>query len=393
MYDLDNANDVPGETKKYEPEAIIHFDEKDRGILEIKVNRNETLIREKLKNINNKVKFNNILILYIDSISRFQFLKRMPITRKVLEKYYSDDITNLKDEKYINFQFLKYLNFEVKTPINTVPMFLGVPYIFDENKPEYGIHLNKYLDQQGYITAFGNEQCAKVSFDVNPKDIKHLQFYPYDHEIAEIFCDPHFSNPDRMWNFLKGVNSVTRRCLYGKDTYNILFDFGKKFLKAYEDYPRKFLRIGLLQAHETSLEVIKYMDKDFSIFLENFINSYYNKDWAIFIVSDHGNGITFYRTEQWRKEMSFGTLFLLLPKTNISNFNINVIRDNEQKVVTPYDIHNTLLDMIGLNREYFNKKGNSTLDFVDSTFKNCEFFMNELRETRREYCTCIPYNK
>ena len=203
MYDLDNANDVPGETKKYEPEAIIHFDEKDRGILEIKVNRNETLIREKLKNINNKVKFNNILILYIDSISRFQFLKRMPITRKVLEKYYSDDITNLKDEKYINFQFLKYLNFEVKTPINTVPMFLGVPYIFDENKPEYGIHINKYLDQQGYITAFGNDQCAKVSFDINPKDIKHLQFYPYDHEIQKFFVTLIFQTQIKFGIFLR----------------------------------------------------------------------------------------------------------------------------------------------------------------------------------------------
>ena len=188
------------------------------------------------------------------------------------------------------------------------------------------------------------------------------------------------------------MNCVTKRCLYGKETYRHLFDFGEKFLKAYEDYPRIFLRLAFLEAHETSLEVIKYMDKDFSIFLNDFIEKYYDKNYAIFIVADHGNGLTIFRGEDWRKEVSFATFFMMLPNNNNNNINISIIRENEQRLVTPYDIFNTLVDMIGFNKTYFNSKGNSTLEKVEAKFKTCQFFENEMREIRKDYCTCIPYN-
>ena len=318
MYDLDNLNNVSEEYKKYEPEAIVHFDDNGKGTLEIKVNKNETLIKEKLENINKTknepVKFDNILFLYIDSLSRVQFFKRMPLTREVLEKFYSEDISNLKDEKYLTFQFLKYLNFEVKTTINTVPMFAGGPYFNFENKTIAGILITKYLNDHGYITAFGSEQCAKVIFDLFPGALNHITIYPFDHEINEIFCEPNYICPERFFNNLRGINSVTKRCLYGKETYKHLFDFGEKFLKTYEDYPRKFLRLAFFEAHEKSLEVIKYMDKDFSVFLNNFIENNYDKNYAIFIVTDHGNGLTIFRGEDWRKEVSFATFFILLPK-------------------------------------------------------------------------------
>ena len=397
MYDLDNLNNVSEENKKYEPEAIIHFDDHGKGTLEIKINRNETLIKEKLENINKTknepVKFDNILFLYIDSLSRVQFLKRMPLTREILEKFYLEDISNLKDEKYLTFQFLKYLNFEVKTTINAVPMFAGAPYFNFENKTISGIQITKYLNDHGYITAFGNEQCAKVIFDLTPGSINHIITYPFDHEINEIFCDPNYICPEKFFNNLRGTNSVTKRCLYGKETYKHLFDFGEKFLNTYKDYPRKFLRLAFQEAHETSLEVIKYMDKDFSIFLNNFIENNYDKNYAIFIVADHGNGLTIFRGEDWRKEISFATFFILLPKKySVNNLNISIIRENEQRIVTPYDIYNTILDMIGFNETYFNKKGNSTLQKIESKFKTCQFFENEMREIRKDYCTCIPYD-
>ena len=45
---------VSEEYKKYEPEVIVHFDDLGKGTLEIKINRNEILIKEKLENINKK---------------------------------------------------------------------------------------------------------------------------------------------------------------------------------------------------------------------------------------------------------------------------------------------------------------------------------------------------
>ena len=397
MYDLDNLNNVSDEYKKYEPEAIVHFDDKDKGTLEIKVIRNETAVKQKLENIkktkDEPVKFENILFLYIDSLSRVQFLKRMPLTREILERYYSEDISNLKDEKYMTFQFLKYLNFEIKTTLNTVPMFAGGPYDNFENKTVAGVHITKYLDDHGYMTAFGNEQCSKVLFDLSPGVIDHIKIYPFDHEINSIFCDPNYVTPERFFNNLRGINAVTKRCLYGKETYKHLFDFGEKFLKTYEDYPRKFLRLGFFHAHETSMEIIKYMDKDFSDFLNNFIENNYDKNYAIIIAADHGNGLTFYRVEDWSKEASFAMLFILLPKNSANFLNISLIRENEQKVVTPYDIFNTLVDMVGFNKTYFSVKGDSTLQRVESKHKTCQFFDNEMKSIDTNFCSCIPYKK
>ena len=89
MYDLDNLNNVSEEYKKYKPEAIVHFDDNGKGTLEIKVIRNETLIKEKLKNINKtknqNVKFDNILFLYIDSLSRV-ILEKNAINKKCIRK-------------------------------------------------------------------------------------------------------------------------------------------------------------------------------------------------------------------------------------------------------------------------------------------------------------------
>ena len=388
MYDLDKPESIPEEVKKYPPGAVIHFDEKGKGNLEIILQKNETLVQEKLKIINEtKVKFDNILFLYIDALSRVQFLSKMPYTRKIFEKYYSNEV----DDKYTAFQFLKYLNFEMKTPLNTVPMFMGVPFSANLDNIEEGTHINKWLNEHGYITAGTSDQCAKILYDISPEDNSHLHFTSFDHEIGEIFCDPNYNIPDRFWNLFKGINSMLSRCLYGKESYKHVMDFGQKFLDAYDDYPRKFLRLAFLWAHESSLEVIKLMDKDFSIFLQDFIDKYYDKNWAIFLVSDHGNGLTYYRSEDWRKEVAFGTLLLLLPKTHLNNIDKEQIRKNEQLVVTPYDIHNTLLDMIGYDKSIFNKRGNSTLNVVSAKFKKCEFFESEIKIMRTQYCTCITY--
>ena len=66
-------------------------------------------------------------------------------------------------------------------------MFDGGPYFNFENKTIAGIHITKYLNDQGYITAFGNEQCAKIIFDLSPGALNHITINPFDYEINEFF--------------------------------------------------------------------------------------------------------------------------------------------------------------------------------------------------------------
>ena len=58
----------------------------------------------------------------------------------------------------------------------------------------------------------------------------------------------------------KYSNSNLRRCLYGKDAYEYSLEYAEQFWEQYADKP-KFFRLGFIDGHEGSLEVIKYLDE------------------------------------------------------------------------------------------------------------------------------------
>ena len=121
MINLDN------ETQKNEfHEVTLHFNSNYEGKVNIEIKPNETLIQERrnlYKENKNKIKFDNILILYIDAISREQMFQSLPKTMKFIEQYY---IKNQNKKKDFNlYQFLKYHNFAALTKINALPMFYG----------------------------------------------------------------------------------------------------------------------------------------------------------------------------------------------------------------------------------------------------------------------------
>lgn len=70
---------------------------------------------------------------------------------------------------------------------------------------------------------------------VSGKDNVQKYFYdePADHEL--MILDPLYVNKKNYFDTSRGVNSVYRRCLYGKDTNEHAFDYGLQFLKEYKD--------------------------------------------------------------------------------------------------------------------------------------------------------------
>ena len=58
----------------------------------------------------------------------------------------------------------------------------------------------------------------------------------------------------------KGAYANLRRCLYGKDAYEYSLEYAEQFWEQYADEP-KFFRLGFIDGHEGSLEVIKYLDE------------------------------------------------------------------------------------------------------------------------------------
>ena len=377
IYDLDNNN--------IESEITLHFDEKNRGRININIKPNETLINERkilYENNKNNIKFNNVLILYIDALSREQFYRNLPETAKLLEKYY---INNTKKQSNLNvYQFLKYHNFNSWTEINAYPMFYGVKY------KKFGVNFQNIYQKKGFITAQSNNFCSKEVYSIT-NHTDNLDFGIFDHELISLFCEPNYSSKYTL-NLIQGPYSLFRRCLYGRDSFEYVLEFGEKFLEAYKNYP-KLLKLGFNDAHEPTNEVLYYLDKPLKNFIQKFMENYFNDKSIIFIVSDHGHnmpGITeIFKADDERIEKTLGVLFLILPEIQNENelYNSTIIFNNEQKMVTPYDIYGTLMDCIGKFKpiQYIN----SLFREIDGNERDCKYYESHFKENK--LCHCINY--
>jgi len=153
-----------------------------------------------------------------------------------------------------------------------------------------------------------------------------------------------------------------------------MFDYLKKFSKSYEDVP-KFILASFIEAHESTGDVIKLVDKDFAEYLTT-INF---NDTAVFIVSDHGlhSGLNFMLdTYSARIENSLALFYLLLPNWYLKeNVGLkDVLLKNEQSLVTPADIFETLKEFLPEQsklEKFSHQEGRSIFNPISSS-RTCE---------------------
>ena len=112
-YVFNNIFDVDENKNFSEPEVVADFSKDSLGELHINLKYNDSLSKER-KNLENKTipYSNNILIIYIDSVSRASSVRKLNKTLNFFEKFISfKGGFNQKypKEKFHSFQFFKYL--------------------------------------------------------------------------------------------------------------------------------------------------------------------------------------------------------------------------------------------------------------------------------------------
>ena len=278
-----------------------------------------------------------------------------------------------------------------------MPMFYGTPAFSRK-----AINIIKYFKQFGYITAQTTDMCSKEVWEPE-RELSMIDFDTWDHENVAMFCDPSYMDRKSLYSIYKGVYSLLRRCFYGKEIHDYIFEYGTKFWEAYPDN-KKFLRMAFNDAHESTFEVLKYLDEPMLEFLTSFYNKGYLKNTALFILSDHGNhmpGIyNIFLSEQFEIERVLGNLFLIInsdilfkeKKELFKILNLNIM-ENQQSIVTPYDIHDTLIHIItGDSNSYFNSfKGKSLFMKIDNSKRDCNYL--DIDRSESTLCRCVPNDK
>ena len=388
--DLYNEHNYPNEPY---PEVEVFFDENNYGNISINITRNETLSRERKEIAKNTHSlFDNVLVLYVDALSRNHFQRKIHKVSKYIEQFMPYNL-NETEKPYTTFQFMKYNTLKGLTLPNIKSMFYGI-HLEESN----GVNVVKYFKKQGYVTGHTGTTCGKEIFSVNGLlQSQHLDYDSWDHENIAMFCDPNFF--DARYPINKGVASVLKRCLYGKYGFEYMIEYTKQFWNLYPDN-KKFFRIHFNEGHEGSMELVTYMADPFFEFVKYFFENNLLNDTFIFIVSDHGNHMVgpwaILRPNDYVIESTLATLFFIIPNNQklYQDGLYDKIQKNQQIFVTPYDVHDTMVDIAYGTDEpdplAFSKRGNSLLIDIDPMDRYCESPKLNLSIAKSD-CKCKIY--
>ena len=340
IIDIDNKSLYNKIFKQYKPEIIVDYTKNSFGELIINVRFNKTLSEERKFLENNTIPYSdNIIFIYIDSVSRAYSIRSLKKTLKFFEQfmiYKGAHNKKYPSENFHSFQFFKYHSFNHFTRYNYPQLYYGKV----DGKFERNI---KFLKENGYVTCYINDMCLR-----EPSNTGHNMTIDEISDHEYLICDKN----------AKTVYSNSKRCLYNKITADYAFEYGNQFWKKYPGN-RKYLSINLEDGHEGTLEVLKYSDNIIYKFLNNLYKNNLLKSTSIFLSSDHGSFCAspyhinkFYRIERYlpmfyiicndRKNISYNEQYL-----NIYN--------NQQILITGYDIYNTLANLVFGDKYYLMK--------------------------------------
>ena len=367
-YVIDNLFDIENNKNNSEYELILDFSNTDLGEYIINLKYNESLSKErKLLENKNTPYSENIMILFIDSVSRGNSIRQLTKTLNFFEKFMSYKggfNPKYPEEKFHSFQFFKYHSFKYNTNGNYLPLFYGN---FMEAKNI--VLLTKYFKENGYITNYDSDLCQKDN-TMTFHNLTELEVY--DHQF--LLCDPYVAH----------YVTPYIRCLHGKMNAEHLYNYANQFWRKYIN-SRKFSVVISNDGHEGTLEALKYIDTVIYDYLNSLFNDNLLKDTSVFLLSDHGVVMpSLYSLNNFYIfEMNLPMLYLLVnDRKNIAyNKQYLYIYKNQQTFITAYDIYNTINHLL-YGDQYINIKNKTDkIDTPKSSFGQSLF--NDIEQNKR----------
>lgn len=285
----------------------------------------------------------NIFMLLIDSASRNHFIRRMPLSYKMLK----DELRAVIMENYnivgdgtarALYPILTGHNdFEMddyrKTPKNTRRVD-PKPFLFT------------FLKERGYRTAYYEDMPYIGTFTYGYNGFENM---PTDHYMRVLFQESDW------YSGLWWTGSKRRYCFGSQLQFKFMVDHSADLFKM---SGKKFcLTFSVTYSHEFDANTISLLDKELEQFLYKFKNDGHLNNTLLFMMSDHGPRFTYLRnTNQGKIEQFLPFVSVVLPESlkKARPDALDNLRVNSKVLTTPFDVHTTILDAFGL-KELRNK--------------------------------------
>ena len=370
LIDMDDQEQLSKLEDYQKPEVILDFTEDPFGQMKININHKDQLAKE--RKLKERKDAKNILFIFMDNLSRNHFYRQYPKTTEFFEQFFSYEGYTPKNkkgtnEKYHGFQFLKFNKFGGATLLNSMPMFDGVYFRWDGQNDM--VSIVRDFKNNGYITANIQDVCHKELMAIG--DMKKYVYVEFDHEYAAPSCDPTMYTYG--YSFTSGENGIFRKCQYGKESFEHVLEYTKKFWISYKDN-KKFVRLVNTHAHEYSGEKSKYTDEPLRDFLLDLYENSLLKDTTLFLVGDHGFALMgvykILQSHDWYYETDL-PIFLMIESDNPKlgyDKQYKEILNNQQTLITAFDIFYTLRWIL-YGEEYKTMPLNGNKDDGECLFK------------------------
>lgn len=290
------------------------------------------------RNINqNKKKKINILVIGVDSVSRLNLHRQLPKTVNFLKAQNAVEMlgyNKVGDNTFPNVvPILTGLSVEELTMLcwnNSNTVFDECPFIWKNYK------------NHGYITGFGEDAAniglfnyLMVGFRKQPTD-----FYLQSFNLAA----------EEEIGHEKWLNAFL--CLGKRLNLEVLLDSIKQFVLNVKNSPFFGFFWSTSLTHDY-LNLPKQGDDYYVKLLQTLYNEGIFNNSIVILLSDHGMRWGMIReTYQGYLEERLPFLIISYPKWFAESFPLAVrnLKDNRQKLTTPFDLHETLINLIDLKK-------------------------------------------
>ena len=336
-----------------------------------------------------------IVLFSIDSMSRSEFARSLPKTKRVMEQLGSLSFNGygvVADGTTGNLGGILTGWNEVESGNEGCPLF----------EARRGFKGAKHVDEwpwimhdaaaAGFITG-GHVGDAEV---IGPfaMRLRGFQKSPFHHDLAPLF----YTGFDKTGGGLRD-----KVCHSGEGRFTSTLNFLKQFMKVYhsESVPQLFVSHSTAIAHDNAAATVP-IDGELSKFISDFYSSTDSKDSILILSSDHGQRNFFDRTDisqsvTARLEERSPMLHIHFPKWFRKDFPtlFNNARNNENSTLSPFDVYATLRHLVEINGE-----GNSKTGKIGQRKHLGTSILQRLSKNRScadahipsHFCTCLNFH-
>lgn len=320
----------------------------------------------------------NVVMLGLDSISRLNFLRQMPKTLR----YLVDDLKAV--------DLMGYNKVADNTFVNIVPMTLGK---FLEELPwnetlahlpfdKYNFIWKQFADK-GYHTLYAEDAPKIAIFDYFKAGF-HQPPADYFNRVMNVAME----SDRRFWN-------KDHNCFKDKLETNLILEYLKDFAELYKKNPY-FAFVFITRLTHGIPGGASVADIPYFNFLREMNDSGRLSNTVLFFYSDHGMRFGPSReTYVGKLEERLPIMYIVFPKWFRQKYPelVKNLRVNSNRLTTPFDIYETLSNILNFNREKVGHTKQTTSRGLSLLSEIPENRSCESASILPHWCTCVLHQE